>query len=257
MQTIHDESATIAAAKQASLKQQRILGNEEAQLERALQASLIEEEERNQRALEEQRRLREEEEEEARLLEQALRQSVEEAERKAREAERLEQDARYQESLRADRQKAERLLLAARLEEERLQALQFEQERKELEEAMKLSEALTAEQTREEVLKAKLAALPSEPASSEFGVVALQIRLNTGVKIERRFIASRDTMGTVRDFIDTRLLVDAAKFAPLLLEEYKLVADFPRREFLSDKNDKTLQELRLTVRTSLAVEPLN
>jgi hypothetical protein len=100
--------------------------------------------------------------------------------------------------------------------------------------------------------------LPAEPDKSAANATLLVIRLPNGERIERRFVADVDTIQTVRDFIDTRAVVDPAKYESVLAKsgEYKLVADFPRREFSASDGALTLASAGLTKRALLVVHML-
>lgn len=265
MQAEYDESAAIEAAKRASREQQKrakisipirsVNEDEDTALIRAIEASKHEEDLRMMAVREEEERRQREMEEEERLMQEILRKSAEEAERLEREQERADLEARYQESLRLDREKEQRAKEAERLAREVQERERQEAELRELQEAMQLSEALNTEQLKKERLAEKLARLPSEPpAGTTEAVTSLQIRLPTGIRIERKFFADRDSLGTVRDFIDTLVLSDENKFKNVVPDDYKLVADFPRREYDSSVSATSLRSAGLTGRNVLTVE---
>jgi hypothetical protein len=267
MQSNYDEAAALEAAKRASREQQKRAAvsipirsadeDEDTALRRALEASKAEEELRLMAIQEEQMRRMQEEAEEERAMQEILRKSAEEAERQEREAERADLEARYQESLRLDREKEQRAREAERLALEAEERERQEAERRELEEAMKLSETLSSEELQKESWRAKLARLPSEPSDgSSDAVSTLQIRLPTGIRMGRKFFTDKDTLGTVRDYIDSLPIVDENKFKNVVPENYKLVADFPRREFDWSTSGTSLRNAGLTGRTALTVEPL-
>eukprot|EP01122_Echinamoeba_exundans_P001377 TRINITY_DN11448_c0_g1_i1.p1 TRINITY_DN11448_c0_g1~~TRINITY_DN11448_c0_g1_i1.p1 ORF type:complete len:359 (-),score=107.58 TRINITY_DN11448_c0_g1_i1:73-1149(-) len=268
MQSNYNEAAALEAAKRASREAQKRAAavsipirsqddDEDTALIRALEASKHEEDLRLMAIQEEEMRRMREEEEEERTMQEILRKSAEEAERQEREAERADLEARYQESLRLDREKEQRAREAERIAREAEERERLEAERRELEEAMKLSEELSSEQRKKEALLEKLARLPVEPPSgSQDATTALQIRLPTGIRMERKFFTDKDSLRTVRDYIDSLPVVDENKFKNVVPDSYKLVADFPRREFDESVSATLLRQAGLTGRTVLTVEPL-
>lgn len=155
----------------------------------------------------------------------------EENERLAREQVKLEQDAAYRESLEADR---------AKQEAKRQKELMMQTERRRLE-----SERADAEAKRELIRANARRSVPPEPAEqSGENITKIRIRPPTGAMIERRFAVETPL----------RILLNFITGEGFLIEEYKVISSWPRRDLTALNHDETLQELKLYPQETLILE---
>ncbi|EDW48065.1 GM20096 [Drosophila sechellia] len=153
-----------------------------------------------------------------------------EDERAARDQVKAEQDMAYQETLQADMAKdaAKRQKEAAQLAERK----RMESERAE-EDARRESIRLVAQQS-----------LPQEPSEQETGTSKIRVRKPTGDFLERRFF----TNNNLQDLLN---FVTANGF---LIEEYKLISSWPRRDLTAIESSQTLESLKLYPQETVILE---
>ncbi|KQS62483.1 uncharacterized protein Dere_GG22305, isoform D [Drosophila erecta] len=153
-----------------------------------------------------------------------------EDERAARDQVKAEQDMAYQETLQADMAKdaAKRQKEAAQLAERK----RIESERAE-EDARRESIRLVAQQS-----------LPQEPSEQETGTSKIRVRKPTGDFLERRFF----TNNNLQDLLN---FVTANGF---LIEEYKLISSWPRRDLTAIESSQTLESLKLYPQETVILE---
>lgn len=153
-----------------------------------------------------------------------------EDERAARDQVKAEQDMAYQETLQADMAKdaAKRQKEAAQLAERK----RMESERAE-EDARRQSIRLVAQQS-----------LPQEPSEQETGTSKIRVRKPTGDFLERRFFINNN----LQDLLN---FVTANGF---LIEEYKLISSWPRRDLTAIESSQTLESLKLYPQETVILE---
>ncbi|XP_058830467.1 FAS-associated factor 1 isoform X2 [Topomyia yanbarensis] len=155
----------------------------------------------------------------------------EENERTAREQVKLEQDAAYRESLEADR---------AKQEAKRQKELMMQTERRRLE-----SERADAEAKRELIRTNARITVPPEPEQiSGENITKIRIRPPAGPMIERRF-----TLDT-----PLRILLNFITGEGFLIDEYKVISSWPRRDLTVLNLDETLQQLKLYPQETVILE---
>uniref|UniRef100_A0A1Q3G262 Putative regulator of the ubiquitin pathway n=1 Tax=Culex tarsalis TaxID=7177 RepID=A0A1Q3G262_CULTA len=155
----------------------------------------------------------------------------EENERLAREQVKLEQDAAYRESLEADR---------AKQEAKRQKELMMQTERRRLE-----SERADAEAKREQIRAAARSTVPPEPEQTVGeNITKIRVRPPTGVLIERRF--TTDT--------PLRILLNFITAEGFLVDEYKVIQSWPRRDLTALNHEETLKDLKLYPQETLILE---
>ncbi|KAI9103274.1 hypothetical protein DFS34DRAFT_646659 [Phlyctochytrium arcticum] len=148
---------------------------------------------------------------------------------------REQQDEAYQASLRADREKERK----AREERDRQK-----REEEAAQEAERAHQALLDAKRQQK--QSLIDSLPSEPPASASDLAKLSLRLPSGERLIRRFLAD-DTMQVVYNFVQTRDL------DPLdLLAEISVVNTYPRKEYLD--MTQTLRDAGLVPNASLIVE---
>lgn len=110
------------------------------------------------------------------------------------------------------------------------------------------------------VLASKASRLPPEPSISTPGSLQVVIRLPTGSRKGRRFLAS-DPLQAVFDFVDVECAAAAAEgdaagsSCGIKPGSYRLVAQFPRKVFAEDgSSSSSLQDVGLSADTALLVE---
>ncbi|CAN8004083.1 unnamed protein product [Ixodes hexagonus] len=161
----------------------------------------------------------------------------EEAEREAREEVKREQDAAYEASLLADRAKEE---LRKIEQEEQLRRETAEEQEKQLH-----REELRHQEQMKEALQQSLAQLvPEEPDEDVDRVSHIRIRLPSGEVLSRRFLASCP--------LSSLLTFLASRGFPV--DEYKVLASWPRRDLSTVETCKTLEQLQLYPKETLTVE---
>ncbi|XP_016985374.1 FAS-associated factor 1 isoform X2 [Drosophila rhopaloa] len=153
-----------------------------------------------------------------------------EDERAARDQVKAEQDMAYQETLQADMAKdaAKRQKEASQLAERK----RLESERAE-EDARRESIRLVAQQS-----------LPQEPSEQDAGTSKIRVRKPTGDFLERRFFTSNN----LQDLLN---FVTANGF---LIEEYKLIRSWPRRDLTAIESSQTLETLKLYPQETVILE---
>ncbi|KAJ8305447.1 hypothetical protein KUTeg_015992 [Tegillarca granosa] len=139
---------------------------------------------------------------------------LEEEEREAREMIRQEQDDAYKASLAADRAKAE----AMKEEQEKLDKLRQEQEQLKMIEDQKKQMEEERKLARQESAKTKIPEEPPEKTTEP--VSKFRIRTPKGETLERRFLASEPV----------KYLKYYIMSLGYLLEEYKVLTTYPRRD---------------------------
>ncbi|XP_058460483.1 FAS-associated factor 1 isoform X1 [Malaya genurostris] len=155
----------------------------------------------------------------------------EENERLAREQVKLEQDAAYRESLEADR---------AKQEAKRQKELMMQTERRRLE-----SERADAEAKRELIRANARITVPPEPEQiSGENITKIRIRPPSGPMIERRF-----TLDT-----PLRILLNFITGEGFLIDEYKVISSWPRRDLTVLNLDETLRQLKLYPQETVILE---
>lgn len=169
---------------------------------------------------------------------------IEEEERQMNRRLREEQDAAYQAALQADQERERQ----RREEAERLsfEAAEAERKRKEEEEAAAKAakEAAEREAAIERRRQEKALALGSEPEKGP-NVSEVLIRFPNGERRERRFFCTA-TISSVYDYVDSLHGFDA--------RSYKLVSNFPRIVYGTDKFGMSLKDAGLHPRASLYVQ---
>ncbi|XP_023307578.2 FAS-associated factor 1 [Lucilia cuprina] len=154
----------------------------------------------------------------------------EEDARAARDQVKAEQDMAYQETLQADiaKEAAKRQKEAAlAAERQRLESEKAE------EDARRESIRLVAEQS-----------LPKEPAETETNISKIRVRKPTGDFLERRFYANN----TLQD------LLNYVASNGFLIDEFKLISSWPRRDLTSIDAQQTLQALKLYPQETVILE---
>ncbi|XP_055535376.1 FAS-associated factor 1 isoform X2 [Wyeomyia smithii] len=155
----------------------------------------------------------------------------EENERLAREQVKLEQDAAYRESLEADR---------AKQEAKRQKELMMQTERRRLE-----SERADAEAKRELIrVNARITVPPEPDQIAGENITKIRIRPPTGPMIERRF--TTDT--------SLQILLNFITGEGFLIDEYKVISSWPRRDLTALNYKQTLKELKLYPQETLILE---
>lgn len=155
----------------------------------------------------------------------------EENERLAREQVKLEQDAAYRESLEADR---------AKQEAKRQKELMMQSERRRLE-----SERADAEAKREMIRAQARITVPPEPEQTTGeNITKIRIRAPTGSMLERRF--TTDT--------PLRILLNFITGEGFLVDEFKVISSWPRRDLTTLDCENTLKDLKLYPQETLILE---
>ncbi|KAH7447186.1 hypothetical protein KP509_01G095600 [Ceratopteris richardii] len=169
---------------------------------------------------------------------------IEEEEREMNRRLRDEQDAAYQASLQADQERERQ----RREEEQRLAAEKAEAERKqrEEEEAARRAAQKAAEKQKalEKRRQQKILALGPEPEKGP-DVTEVLIRFPNGERKGRRFFCN-STLASIYDYVDSLPDFNAGN--------YKLVSNFPRIVYTSDKLGMTLKDAGLHPRASLYIQ---
>uniref|UniRef100_A0A182QTK5 UBX domain-containing protein n=1 Tax=Anopheles farauti TaxID=69004 RepID=A0A182QTK5_9DIPT len=155
----------------------------------------------------------------------------EENERFAREQVKLEQDAAYRESLEADR---------AKQEAKRQKEMMMQSERRRLESERAENEA------KRELIRAKArSTVPEEPqqASGE-SITKIRVRTPSGEMLERKFT------------VDTplELLLNYITAEGYLVDEFKVISGWPRKDLTTLNHESTLKELKLYPQETLILE---
>lgn len=163
---------------------------------------------------------------------------LEEEEREAREMIRQEQDDAYKASLAADRAKAE----AMKEEQEKLDKLRQEQEQLKMIEDQKKQMEEERKLARQESAKTKIPEEPPEKTTEP--VSKFRIRTPKGETLERRFLASEPV----------KYLKYYIMSLGYLLEEYKVLTTYPRRDISTLEDSKSLEELKLFPQETLIIE---
>uniref|UniRef100_A0A182PPG5 UBX domain-containing protein n=1 Tax=Anopheles epiroticus TaxID=199890 RepID=A0A182PPG5_9DIPT len=155
----------------------------------------------------------------------------EENERFAREQVKLEQDAAYRESLEADR---------AKQEAKRQKEMMMQSERRRLESERAENEA------KRELIRAKArSTVPDEPQqSSGESITKIRVRTPSGEMLERKFT------------VDTplELLLNYITAEGYLIDEFKVISSWPRRDLTTLNHESTLKELKLYPQETLILE---
>ncbi|KAH7440870.1 hypothetical protein KP509_03G014700 [Ceratopteris richardii] len=169
---------------------------------------------------------------------------IEEEARESNRRLRDEQDAAYRAALAADRERE----LQRRMEAEQLASEKAEAERR------KRQEAIVAERAAQEAARKKMAleerkqqkasALGPEPEKGLDSIEVL-IRFPNGERKGRRFLSSA-TISSIYDYVDS--------IPEFSADNYKLVANFPRVIYTSDKLGLTLKDAGLHPRASLYIQ---
>nr|WEV88804.1 CASPAR [Ochlerotatus fluviatilis] len=155
----------------------------------------------------------------------------EENERLAREQVKLEQDAAYRESLEADRAKQE----AKRQKELMLQSERRRQE----------SERADAEAKRELIRAQARITVPPEPEQTTGeNITKIRIRAPTGSMLERRFLTETPL----------RILLNYIIGEGYLVDEFKVISSWPRRDLTTLDYENTLKDLKLYPQETLILE---
>uniref|UniRef100_A0A2M4ACJ0 Putative regulator of the ubiquitin pathway n=1 Tax=Anopheles triannulatus TaxID=58253 RepID=A0A2M4ACJ0_9DIPT len=155
----------------------------------------------------------------------------EENERYAREMVKLEQDAAYRESLEADR---------AKQEAKRQKEMMMQSERRRLE-----SERAESEAKREAIREKARRTVPEEPMESSGATITkIRIRTPNGAMLERKFT------------VETRLelLLNYITAEGFLIDEFKVITSWPRRDLTTENYESTLKELKLYPQETLILE---
>uniref|UniRef100_A0A182KBG4 UBX domain-containing protein n=1 Tax=Anopheles christyi TaxID=43041 RepID=A0A182KBG4_9DIPT len=155
----------------------------------------------------------------------------EENERFAREQVKLEQDAAYRESLEADR---------AKQEAKRQKEMMMQSERRRLESERAENEA------KRELIRAKArSTVPDEPQQgSGESITKIRVRTPAGEMLERKFT------------VDTplELLLNYITAEGYLIDEFKVISSWPRRDLTTLNHESTLKELKLYPQETLILE---
>ncbi|XP_035906518.1 FAS-associated factor 1 [Anopheles stephensi] len=155
----------------------------------------------------------------------------EENERFAREQVKLEQDAAYRESLEADR---------AKQEAKRQKEMMMQSERRRLESERAENEA------KRELIRAKArSTVPDEPQqSSGESITKIRVRTPAGEMLERKFT------------VDTplELLLNYITAEGYLIDEFKVISGWPRKDLTTLNHESTLKELKLYPQETLILE---
>ncbi|XP_055610523.1 FAS-associated factor 1 isoform X2 [Uranotaenia lowii] len=156
----------------------------------------------------------------------------EENERLAREQVKLEQDAAYRESLEADR---------AKQEAKRQKELMMQTERRRLE-----SERADAEAKRELIRANARITVPPEPEQlTGDNITKIRIRPPNGAAmIERRFTTETPL----------RILLNFITGEGFLVDEFKVISSWPRRDLTALDHEETLKTLKLYPQETLILE---
>lgn len=155
----------------------------------------------------------------------------EENERLAREQVKLEQDAAYRESLEADR---------AKQEAKRQKELMMQSERRRLE-----SERADAEAKRELIRAQARITVPPEPEQTTGeNITKIRIRTPAGTMLERRF--TTDT--------PLRILLNYITGEGFLVDEFKVISSWPRRDLTTLDYENTMKDLKLYPQETLILE---
>lgn len=163
---------------------------------------------------------------------------LQEQARLAREEVKREQDAAYEASLKADQAKEEARRLELEEKNKREQAEQMELQK--LEEMKKQEEAI-----KEAICQSLAEQLPLEPPEdSPESISHIRIRLPCGEYIDRRFLVSSP--------LRFLLMFVASRGYPM--EEYKVLANWPRRDLTTLPQENTLGELKLYPKETLTLE---
>ncbi|XP_075165902.1 fas associated factor casp [Haematobia irritans] len=155
---------------------------------------------------------------------------AEEDARAARDQVKAEQDMAYEQTLQADiaKETAKRQKEAAiAAERQRLESEKAE------EEARRESIRLVAEQS-----------LPKEPSDTETNISKIRVRKPTGDFLERRFYAN-NTLQDLLNFVASN---------GFLIDEYKILSSWPRRDLTAMDCNQTLQELKLYPQETVILE---
>eukprot|EP01026_Neomeris_dumetosa_P030130 TRINITY_DN24180_c0_g1_i5.p1 TRINITY_DN24180_c0_g1~~TRINITY_DN24180_c0_g1_i5.p1 ORF type:complete len:490 (-),score=79.85 TRINITY_DN24180_c0_g1_i5:574-2043(-) len=158
---------------------------------------------------------------------------------------REEQDAAYVESLRLDQQKEEeKERQIQRKKEEELLKIQ-EEERLRQEEEEKIKQQNELEESKQRRRMQKQSQLPLEPSKEEPGST-VRIKLPDGTTTHRRFY-EHDKVGVIFDYVES--------LDNLTCWNFKLVTQYPQRQFTSDDFELTLKEADLCPSAVLYVSP--
>ncbi|XP_058055026.1 FAS-associated factor 1 isoform X2 [Anopheles bellator] len=155
----------------------------------------------------------------------------EENERHAREQVKLEQDAAYRESLEADR---------AKQEAKRQKEMMMQSERRRLE-----SERAETEAKREAIREMARQTVPDEPQQNGGdSITKIRVRTPSGEMLERKFM------------VETRLelLLNYITAEGYLIDEFKVISSWPRRDLTALNPASTLKELKLYPQETLILE---
>ncbi|EDW02560.1 GH19823 [Drosophila grimshawi] len=154
----------------------------------------------------------------------------EENERAARDQVKAEQDMAYEETLQADMAKE-----AAKRQKEAAQAA----ERKRIE-----SERAEEDARRESISLVAKQSLPQEPAEHEANISKIRVRKPTGDFLERRFY-TRNTLQDLLNFVAAN---------GYLIDEYKVISSWPRRDLTAIDAGQTLESLKLYPQETVILE---
>ncbi|XP_073846108.1 fas associated factor casp isoform X4 [Musca autumnalis] len=155
---------------------------------------------------------------------------AEEDARAARDQVKAEQDMAYEQTLQADIAKE-----AARRQKEA--AIAAERQRLE-------SEKAEEEARRESIRMVAEQSLPKEPNETETNISKIRVRKPTGDFLERRFY----TENTLQDLLN---FVASKGF---LIDEYKVISSWPRRDLTAIDSNQTLQSLKLYPQETVILE---
>ncbi|XP_005179507.1 FAS-associated factor 1 isoform X2 [Musca domestica] len=155
---------------------------------------------------------------------------AEEDARAARDQVKAEQDMAYEQTLQADIAKE-----AARRQKEA--AIAAERQRLE-------SEKAEEEARRESIRMVAEQSLPKEPNETETNISKIRVRKPTGDFLERRFY----TENTLQDLLN---FVASKGF---LIDAYKVISSWPRRDLTAIDSNQTLQSLKLYPQETVILE---